>query len=316
MKRDLRNLVGAILLCVLFTKVFLRAAAHPADVSTAQQAEVILGILEDHPPRYVGYPYFWRVRAVFEKKGNEWQAFPNPCHDAKCLDALSAQYPKTVSWTIAFDGRNLGQVAARTMPKFLFYDSVGYEEITSAGPVPTVGKRSSEFSGFLFDPVYRPLVAVSKPNFKDPENWKPTPLPPEILSGLRQQFRKKFPKVLNCKDAIENTLKPWPYRDEDIKVGKTYSSKGHWSLAELYLTGWACDGPQENDSAFESQWYAVGPKGEFKFLESGMWLLDAGDYEGDGKSEVLFAVAGYDLGGYRLYYRDFTKSAEFLFGYH
>jgi hypothetical protein len=47
-----------------------------------------------------------------------------------------------------------------------------------------------------------------------------------------------------------------------------------------------------------------------------MWLVDAGDYDGDGKSEVLFAVDGYDLGGYRLFYRDFSRSSEFLFSYH
>ncbi len=47
-----------------------------------------------------------------------------------------------------------------------------------------------------------------------------------------------------------------------------------------------------------------------------MWLLDAGDYDGDGKSEVLFAIDGYDLGGYRFFYQNFNKSAEYVFAYH
>ena len=47
-----------------------------------------------------------------------------------------------------------------------------------------------------------------------------------------------------------------------------------------------------------------------------MWLVDAGDYDNDGKSEVLFSIAGYDRGGYELFYDDFQKHASFEFGYH
>ena len=68
--------------------------------------------------------------------------------------------------------------------------------------------------------------------------------------------------------------------------------------------------------SFRTEWYVVEPTGMVSFLNSNMWLVDAGDYDGDGKSEVLFAISGYDEGGYRLYYSDFGRSAEFLFGYH
>jgi hypothetical protein len=47
-----------------------------------------------------------------------------------------------------------------------------------------------------------------------------------------------------------------------------------------------------------------------------MWLVDAGDYDSDGKSEVLFSIAEHNKGGYRLFYRNFTKRAEFAFHYH
>jgi len=46
-----------------------------------------------------------------------------------------------------------------------------------------------------------------------------------------------------------------------------------------------------------------------------MWLVDAGDYDNGGKSEVLFAIDGYNMGGYRLFYDDFSRSAEFRFYY-
>ncbi len=54
----------------------------------------------------------------------------------------------------------------------------------------------------------RPLVAIPQANFADPEVWKPTKLPSEIIAALRQQFRKKFRGIDNCRNLDENVLKP------------------------------------------------------------------------------------------------------------
>jgi hypothetical protein len=53
-----------------------------------------------------------------------------------------------------------------------------------------------------------------------------------------------------------------------------------------------------------------------RFLGAGMWLVDAGDYDNDGKSEVLFSIDQYNRGGYILFYDDFKKQAVFEFSYH
>ncbi|MGO8815161.1 MAG: hypothetical protein ACLQVG_10965 [Terriglobia bacterium] len=315
MRHNLRGPIAALLLSLLFAGVF-PAEGHWVGTSNDRQSDVILGVLEDHPGEHAGDPNFWRVRAVFEKKGSEWQAFPNPCHDVQCLKTLPREYPKEVTWTIAFDGKNLGQLTARTTPEFRTYDSVGDEEITSSAPVPTVGRRLKGNSGFLFSPAYRPLVAVSKPYFRDPAGWKPAQLSPELVNALRQQFRREFPKVMNCRNPDENIPNPWPYQDKDIMTGKTFSSRRNWSIAELFLAGWACDGPQEAGGPFIAHSYAIAPTGKILMLGSGIRLLGAGDYDGDGESEVLFAIDGYNLGGYRLFYENFTKSVEFVFSYH
>ena len=47
-----------------------------------------------------------------------------------------------------------------------------------------------------------------------------------------------------------------------------------------------------------------------------MWLVDAGDYDNDGKSEFLFCIDQYNRGGYKLFYDDFKKRAVFQFNYH
>jgi hypothetical protein len=283
------------------------ADAQQVSKSHEGHSNAMIGVLEDHPGVYFGDPNYWRVRAIFEKKGSDWRAFPHTCREFTCLKTLTVRYPKEVAWTIAFEERNLGQVTARTPSDFQWYADVGCQEITSSRPVPTIGKTSKEYSGFLSSPVYRPLVAVSDSQFRDPAMWKPAPLSTEIVGALRQQFLRKFPRPLNCKNPDENILKARPCLHKDIRIGKAYSSKENWSLAELRLEG---------DSPFIGHWYVIGPTGEIRFLGSEMWLVDAGDYDGDGESEVLFAIVGYNLGGYRLFYRNFSKSAEFEFNYH
>lgn len=315
MRRHLNVSIQSCLLYFLVTLTFQAAAQHQ-NVPSKPQSDVILGVLEDHAGIYSGDPYFRVVRAVFQKQAGEWRPFPTSCRDVSCLKQLTNMYPQEVTWTIAFDGKNLGQVTARTPAEFRFYGDVGIEKITNSGPVPTVGKRSIRYTNWFGEPLYRPLVAVSRPNFKDPYAWKPTqPLLGQIDTP-RALFRSKFTSVSNCKNPYENKPTPWKYLDEDIKIQSSYSSSNGWTLIELRLTGYACDGPTDDNGPFDSQWYVIAPSGKIQFLGSGMWLVDAGDYDGDGKSEALFAVAGYNLGGYSLFYRDFSRSAEFLFSYH
>jgi hypothetical protein len=68
--------------------------------------------------------------------------------------------------------------------------------------------------------------------------------------------------------------------------------------------------------AFLDQWFSIDPKGQVAFLGEGMWLVDVGDYDNDGKSESVFSIARENRGGYRLFYNDFRGHAEFEFNYH
>jgi hypothetical protein len=269
---------------------------------------IMLGVLEEIPGRYVSESSFRAVRVVFQKKGREWQPFPGDCPDQSCLKTITSEYPATVTWSISFSGRSIGQVAARTPEDFEYYSAVGLQKITSKDLLPTIGKKSAEFAGFLRSPVFRPLIADSRPYSSDPDSWNPSHPSLEVAASLRLAFRKKFPKVSNC--ASES----WQYRDADIKLNKAYSSNKGWSAVQLLLTGNRCDGP--SDDPFIDQWFAVSPHREVMFLGQGMWLVDAGDYDNDGKSELLFAIDRYNQGGYELLYDDFKGHAAFHFSFH
>jgi len=215
---------------------------------------------------------------------------------------------------VSFDGKQVGHVVSRTPQSFDFYSSIGQQTIVGTIAPPTIGKPSADFAGFLGEPVYRPLVAVSEPNYRDPDGWKPTHLSTDTTAAVRKAFRGRFPKVTNCSQQDIQHGKLWPYTDANVSVSKAYSSNRHWLIAEVLLSGDECDGPP--DEAFRSQWFVVTPEQKVLFLGSSMWLVDAGDYDGDGKSELVFSIDGYNLGGYKLFYDDFRQRASFEFGYH
>ena len=287
-----------------------------SSANDTQQSGLVLGVLEDLPGHYSGEPDFRAVRVLFRKVGGEWRAFPTKTENQQSLKSLTKSYPGEVNWTIAFDGKYVGHLTSRVPDNFAWYSEIGLEKITSPGRVPTVGKKSEKFSGWDGGSVYRPLVAISKPNFRDPDDWKPSQPTPVQIGSVREGFRKRFPRASNCKDPEENVPRPWNYRDEDARIDSAYSSASGWRLVELSLHGNACDGLQIGDSPFEGQWFVIDPSGSVRFLGKDMWLVDAGDYDNDGRSEVLFSVSGYNEGGYRLFYSNFTKNADFLFFYH
>jgi hypothetical protein len=212
----------------------LLAFAFLASANSSAQ-NIVLGALEDRPGYYAGDPNFRAVRAVFQKNGQDWQAFPSDRPDQDCLKKITSDYPAEATWTIAFDGKNLGQIKSHAPRDFKWYASVGQQEITGSGPVPTIGERSLDYAGWLDAPIYRPLVANSQPYFKDPESWKPVQLSGDMIILLRDQFRKKFPRVTNCENPDENVSKPWSYHDHDVKILKSYTSRNRWSIARLRL---------------------------------------------------------------------------------
>jgi hypothetical protein len=297
----------------LIISAYIAESPQKAAPAAAPNSGVMLGILEDIPAEY-GEPDQRAIRAVFEKQGDEWIAFPAQAQSYQDLQAFPASYPKQVTWTIAFDGRSLGTVTAETPPVFQSKSQVGVQEIISDDPVPVVGEKSQDYSGFRITPVYRPLVALSQPNFNDPEAWKPAEPSPALATAARQLFRNRFPKVSNC-DGSGGKPKPWPYSDAEIKVIKSFASNKQASLIELILTGWACDTIPDYGGPFDNQWYASNAQGNLSFLGSDMNFLGAADYDNNGSSEFLFSIDGRNLAGYRLYYRNFTMSAEFIFYY-
>jgi len=296
------------------TALIFLAMSFAAANAAAQSP--VLGVLEDVPGVYFGEPNFRSVRIVFKKVALEWVAFRSDCPDQNCLKTITSEFPRDVTWTVAFDGQNLGKITGRTPKEFKFYSHVGLQEIASGVTVPTIGKRSAVYGGFLETSVYRPLVTNSESYFRDPESWKLSPASAELDRLLRQQFRRKFPRLCTISKKDETKLEPFIYRDEDIRLAKVYASNRGWSLARLHLEAAVDCKDVEAGFGIDDPWFAVDPQHLVQYVDSGMWLVDAGDYDNDGKSELVFSIDRYNRGGYKLFYGDLKKHAVFEFSYH
>ena len=283
-------------------------------VLAAQDDAVILGVLEDIRGVYAGQSNRRKVRILFTRKDSKWIVYQSECSEPECLRTITNQYPRDVHWFVGLDGRKIGEVMARTPRDFGFYAHIGLQDIIS-GTAPVIGKRSHEFSGFDGGEVYRPLVTISKPYFKDPALWKRVKVTSQIRKQAYTLLRDKGPSVCKEGPSDPQPLVPLRYGAEDLGI-RAHRSKDGWLIITITVEGaYYCDGG-DGDGLLDAQTFAIDPAGTAQFLGAGLMLVDAADYDGDGRSELMFALSLYNRGGYVLFSDDLTEQARFVFSYH
>lgn len=217
-----------------------------------------------------------------------------------------------LAWTIAFDGRNLG--AARTVnPGFHSNLAWTYSrdfvlDLHPGQSLPEIVNKSRGFGGWCDIPARRPIVLVSQPNFTDPDRWKPFKPDAGYRDRLREPFRRAADGLISC------TGEPYGIRTDDLILFKSYRDRTGRELVSIALrSGVFCsDDPAVADG--RPHWFFVD--GSVRYLGNQMELIDAGDYDGNGKAEVLFWFSSYNRDGYTLFYDDFRGRVDFHWGYH
>lgn len=262
--------------CGVFAVCLLYAADQP----------LYVGVLE-HPPETSTRPH---IRVAFQFVNGNWSAIPHEAADVDALAAVQKFFPDHVSWTVALDGKKLGAVDSHSLEVRLYKD-VGVHELMPESKVPTVRDTAKAFVTWMGASPYRPLVVISQPNYADPDRWKPF----RPAAALGKQARAAF------RSAPEAPASSYP--DSDIYLQpKGYRSSGGDSVIELRLRA-------------AQAWFLV-KNAVVYWIGNSLTLLDAGDYDGDGVSELLFQKSRYNHDGYLLFHvRDQSKQ-EFDWSYH
>ena len=105
-----------------------------------------------------------------------------------------------------------------------------------------------------------------------------------------------------------------------MAVDGGYAASTGWRIGRVSLKAedYRCDGPLPDvgESAFSALTVAVAPDGRMMDLGFDMQLLDAGDYDADGRSELVFMYSHYNSDGYKLFANGFADQESFGFSYH
>ena len=114
---------------------------------------------------------------------------------------------------------------------------------------------------------------------------------------------------------MTNMSVPYSFTPDDMVIYQVYMSSGNQKLVATGLDPkkYGCDGPMPPE--WQDNWFLIDGD-TMDFLDQELTLIEAGDYDNDGKTELLFWHSGYNEDGYILMYNSFTQKAEFLWSYH
>lgn len=298
----MRNaLASRVLLSLAVFKVLLCAQAPTAN------DRLYVGFLDDAREEMAN----WKpgvsetrvIRPAFERTQLGW----------KQIESL----PPQMKWTIAFDGRNFGQVESQADSNGGF--TLVQKIVTPFSAVPSVGLPSDQFAGLMAagpGKARRPLIVVSKPYFHDPDGWKRVKLPEDTGRLVRQAFRRDFPHVDRCKHE-EIAERDWKFPDSALSLAVVYASNKQSFLIQSHLSAGDCGYVDDADDPLASPWFFVSPEGTVRRIGGFMTLVDAGDYDNDGKSEVVFFLSqGENTDGFVLFDSRLDKQATLVWHYH
>ncbi len=272
----------------------------------AADVPVIVGVLEEpqcKPEIKVA------VRALFAKPGRSWVALPESSGQALDLSR---------TWTVVLDGRPQGSVATSAKP-FEGTDAWTYrrDHLLTVAPdeiVPMAPNDQGLFRGWCDAPANRPLVVLARRSFRDPAGWKPVTLAPGYRRTLLGELKANAGEALVC-PSREGSPVAFQYSAEDLVLHRGYRDRAGRRLVSIGLdpTKDTCDGLI--GALWRENWFLLA-NGRTTYLGDGLSLVDVGDYDNDGHSEVLFWYSGYNEDGYVLFHDEFRQRVEYLWSYH
>ena len=269
----------------------------------------VLGVLETPQCKEEGGVH---VRALFAKSGKNWISLST---DEAGRNFLTAK----MEWTIIYEGKKLGSLET-TDPGFITEYPWTYPRDRVLNPIPgqslpVIKNEGQRFHGWCSTPEDRPLIVISSGSAIDPSKWTPSTLSVKDKERIFGAFKKAAGHAFFCPKDLEAPV-PFRYTLKSIEVLGCVKDKVGRQLVTMRLRpvkeSETCDGPI--DTAWDQHTFLLSDS--TTYLGMGLELVGAGDFDGDGQSELLFWQSGYNEDGYLLFSSGLKQKAKYLWGYH
>jgi hypothetical protein len=294
----------------------LRAAEEPVYLGVLEPACRVEGIA-DHPTA---------VRVAFAFRNGRWEPMPRGDHNLESAEGVGTNcftqeakgcrfpnmgllYPKSLAWTVALDGKRIGAFRSDQPAIFTSRTQLGIQFPSRGSNIPSIADLAHEFDTCI-PSRFRPLVVVSQPNYRDPDQWKPFhPEDRSLLKQARSAYLDLWKdgqgdKCRCVEDSLVVQTKAYRSAKGDVLLSVAPAMNGNELACQC--SGSGMDGVPD--------WFLIANGRSLHVGGHGLALIDAGDYDGDGVSEILFMTTeDHDAeGGYVLFCPRDRSVHEFL----
>ena len=253
-----------------------------------------------------------RVRALFAKSEGKWVSLST--------EVAGRSFLRTkMEWAVIYEGKKLGSLETND-PGFSTEYPWTYPRDRVLNPtpgqsLPAIKNVDQRFHGWCSTPADRPLIVISNGLVVDPSKWAPSTLSVKEKERLFGAFKKTAGRAFVCPNNAEVPVS-FRYTMKHVEFFNCLKDKNGRQLATMRLRpvneSETCDGPLE--TAWDQHTFLLS--GGVTYLGVGLELVGAGDFDGDGQSELLFWHSGYNEDGYLLFSSGLKHKAKYLWGYH
>ena len=258
------------------------------------------------------------LRALFCATPTGWHRIA----DAACATRLTARRTDAVGtgsdvapggvWSIVRHGSPSVTLRAELLAKSSNARVQGnpsrYRIVSPLDVIPRVTDDATYFERWTGPVVYRPLAVVTRADARDPEGWTAARLTPLELESFTRAFRRRV-SLPDCATLPRNAPSSarGDYTARDVQLRGAYRATSAALLVGLVInqTTHPCDDVRDlsrtvhwfvQDTPMGARVDATAPR----YVGNEMQLVAIADFDGDGKSEWLFAVARYNEDGFLL----------------